>query len=226
MGPVYDVAAQRHTERLEYTVNDLASKLGICAPMRLPNYSDEDWLGVLEEVTPGLERQWSSAARFKAERMLAPPGNAYGTPIADAAAQRLTFRLEYTVNDLADKLGVPAPQRLPNYSDEDWIGVLEEVTPYLERQWSSAARRKAEEQLMSPEDALEPTQRDELRERYVQRLEARVASLSQREVAGVVSRVPASFALRATDQAYIEELEEVVSLLAGGKFRPATSAVW
>lgn len=153
-------------------------------------------------------------------------------PMADAAQERMLFRLEYNVFNLADKLGMKAPHRVPSYSDEDWINVLEEVTPYMERQWSSAARAKDEELIAYPEDALEPMQRFALRERYVQRLEAQITALSQRNVAGgtrdvadYVSRVP-SYALRATDESYIEELEEVASLLRGGRFYTASSSVW
>merc|ERR1712028_196491 len=89
----------------------------------------------------------------------------------------MLFRLEYNVFNLADKLGMKAPHRVPSYSDEDWINVLEEVTPYMERQWSSPARAKDEELIAYPEDALEPMQRFALRERYVQLLESQITSL-------------------------------------------------
>ena len=146
-------------------------------------------------------------------------------PIADTASQKLIFRLEYTANDLAYKLGMQMPERHPTYSDEDWMDTLEEMLPYMERQWSSAARMKEEELLSSPMDALEPTERFALSERYVQRLEAQVTALSQRDVANLVSRVPA-YTLRCTDECYIEELEDVAALLRGGKFYTASSAAW
>ena len=137
------------------------------------------------------------------------------------------FRLEYTVNSLSDKLGVPPPVRLPTYDDDTWEGVLEEVLPYLERQWSSAAKNKLFMLESMPEDALEGNQRDALRMRqqYVERLESLVTNLSESDLVSAVNALPLSFSERASDETYIAELEEAVAMFSG-KFLPFGSATW
>lgn len=229
-----ETAIKNYKFRLEYSVSTLSDKLGVSAPIRFEGCDDDTWLSILEEVLPSLERQWSSAARNRA--MLLDPMMGVVTPTrnwpaavvpsaAETARRKLLFRLEYSVNSLSDKLGVPAPLRLPSYDDDTWVGVLEEVLPYLERQWSTAAKAKANELEETPFDALEPGQRIALRERYVQRLEADVARLSmQQDVVSAVSAVPI-FSERVSDENYIAELEEVVCTLQG-KFSATSSAAW
>merc|ERR1719478_168204 len=97
------------------------------------------------------------------------------------AFRNYQFRLEYTVNALSDKLGMPAPTRLASDTDESWVSVLEESLPYLERQWSTAAKNKLLMWEATPQDALDSMQRGSLRDRYVQRLEQQVASLSEQQ---------------------------------------------
>lgn len=142
----------------------------------------------------------------------------------DTAERSYLWRLEWSVTELANQLGVPAPARLGSYNDEIWTGVLEEVLPYLERQWSTSAQVKAFDMDMLPDDALSLSDRSSLRSRYVQRLEQQVSFLSNRDVISMVH--PArSFSTRAEDDTYVAELEEAAEMLAG-KFTTSPNAAW
>ena len=145
----------------------------------------------------------------------------------DQAMRKYSFRLEYQVNDLSDRLGMVPPARREEYHDETvWISVLEECLPYLERQWSTAAKAKASAWESMPSDALDASDRGSLRERYVQRLERQLMMLGELDnVADAVSTVPV-FSTRASDEAYVAELECVVATLERRVGMASGSAVW
>ena len=140
---------------------------------------------------------------------------------SEQALRRYAFRLEYTVNTLADKLGVMPPTRLESFDDEAWLSVLEEIHPYLERQWTGAAKAKALEVEAAPLDALNLPDRLALRARYVQRLEREIG-----DVVSAVGAIPATgYANRAQDDNYVEALEEAVAVL-NGRFDAFSSSAW
>ena len=79
-------------------------------------------------------------------------------------------RLEYAVAELSEKLGVDFEMAIDEATagldKESRISLLEEVLPYLERQWSSASRNALTATLLGAappeEDALSSSQRLEL----------------------------------------------------------------
>ena len=141
---------------------------------------------------------------------------------------------------LSNQLGVPVPatQQLP---DATRISMLEEVLPYLERQWSMASKSKSHYLDTEPDDALSAQQRLSLQAAvtgtaqpsaaqvsaasYVQRLESTVLKLSG---SGVVfptfSAEVAAMDLSFSGQ-YLTELEECVAELEGA-WAPADSRAW
>ena len=103
-------------------------------------------------------------------------------------------QLEQTVGDLANRLGMQGPKRYDMYGRDDWANVLEFHLHELQGR---------ERQL----------------EQYVQRLETELLSLSNSyEVVDALCDVP-MVSRRATDEAYVAELEEAVATLERSRWR-------
>jgi hypothetical protein len=146
-----------------------------------------------------------------------------GITFANFEEEQYLQKLQWTVFNLSQQVGLATPERGAWYDDSAWIKVLEERLSDLELQLHR--QQASEAPTVGPAEVQETQELQ--RQRYVQRLEQQLLTISMTyDIVDAVVDAPI-FSERHNDENYITALEEAVTTLESKvSCRTSDSDLW